>query len=53
MVGIWVFPSEKLSWLNSSISITLDGFTLKYYGSGYASSQFNEKDLNYYYFALA
>lgn len=52
MVGIWIFSSEELSWLNSTIPITIDGFTLKYYGySKY--SQFNTKDKKYYYFALA
>lgn len=51
MVGIWIFSGESLSWLNSNISIILDGFTLKYYGySKY--SQFNAKDEKYYYLAL-
>lgn len=52
MVGIWIFSSERLSWLNSDIPIMLDGFTLKYYGYN-KYSQFNNTGDNYYYFALA
>ncbi len=52
MVGIWIFSSKDLSWMNSSMPITLDGFTLKYYGSS-KFSQFNNNSENYYYLALA
>lgn len=51
MVGICIFPSKKLSWINSSIPITLDGFTLKYYSSD-RFSQFNNESKNYYYLVL-